>query len=397
MESRKRRVAVFTGSRSEYGLQMPILRALAAHPTLEYCLLAGGAHLDPHFGKTLAEIEADGFRIHSEIHICQAAEASNHTARSIADCITSVSAALAELKPDLFVAYGDRFESFAAVIAATQSNVPTAHIEGGDYTEGGALDDSVRHAMTKLAHLHFTTNRQASERVLKLGEEPWRVHTVGLPALDLIVDGEIASTEQLADEFSLDLARPVLLFCQHSVTTELDRAAEQVRPSLAAIGRLAQEGCQTIITYPNDDAGGRAIIVELEKFMLDRPPGAHLVRSLGRKRFHGMLNLIGRVARGALLGNSSAGIKETPAFGCPAVNIGSRQRGRLRASNLIDAEYDVDDILAAARRCMNDELFRSQCRTCQSPYGAGNAGQTIAEVLATVPLDARLLQKRMTY
>jgi len=276
-------------------------------------------------------------------------------------------------------------------------NIPTAHIEGGDYTEGGALDDSVRHAMTKLAHLHFTTNAQATERVLKLGEEPWRVRTVGLPALDLIMTNEHASPEELIEEFALDLARPVLLFCQHSVTTEQERAAEQVRPSLDAIERLVREGHQVVMTFPNDDAGGRAIIAELERFRSRRLRDAHIVQSLGRRRFHGMLNLIGRVGRGAVVGNSSAGIKETPAFGCPTVNIGSRQHGRLRAKNVIDTEYDGAAIQAAVRKCVDDSEFRNQCRNCENPYGVGSAGKSIAEVLATVPINARLLQKRMTY
>jgi UDP-N-acetylglucosamine 2-epimerase (non-hydrolysing)/GDP/UDP-N,N'-diacetylbacillosamine 2-epimerase (hydrolysing) len=274
-------------------------------------------------------------------------------------------------------------------------NVPTAHIEGGDYTEGGALDDSVRHAMTKLAHLHFATNQQAVERILGLGEEPWRVFNVGQPALDLIAAGLFANPEQVCCELKLDRSRPIVLFCQHSVTTEFEQATQQVRPSLEALRRLAGEGWQVVATFPNNDAGGRHIIEEMKT--LDGIPGVVVRKSLGRHLFHGLLNVIGRVGRGAFAGNSSAGIKETPAFGCPAVNIGSRQQGRLRATNVLDVPYDARAIEAALRRSATDEAFRHQCATCDNPYGAGNAGPKITEVLATIPINADLLRKRMTY
>jgi UDP-N-acetylglucosamine 2-epimerase (non-hydrolysing)/GDP/UDP-N,N'-diacetylbacillosamine 2-epimerase (hydrolysing) len=393
----RRKIAVFTGSRSEYGLQYPVLTAIARDPRLEYYLLAGGAHLREDFGRTAAEIESDGFRIHREVQIQVDADCKGYTAQSIGAGITSISSILAELQPDFTVVYGDRFETFAAMIASTQMNIPTAHIEGGDYTEGGALDDSVRHAMTKLAHIHFTTNAAAADRVRALGEESWRIYLTGLPALDLIAAGQFAPSAALLEEFGFDLSQPIVLFCQHSVTTERDRAASQIQPSLEALRQLAREHYQMVLTYPNDDSGGKAMIRELKSFAAEKCPAVHLVPSLGRSRFHGILNLIGRVGKGALVGNSSAGIKESPAFGCPVVNIGSRQQGRLRSTNVLDVPYDADAILNAIRRCSNDEAFRETCRTCENPYGSGGAGAKIAEVLATIPIDARLLQKKMTF
>jgi UDP-hydrolysing UDP-N-acetyl-D-glucosamine 2-epimerase len=251
--------------------------------------------------------------------------------------------------------------------------------------------------MTKLAHLHFTTNEQASERIRRMGEEPWRVHNVGFPAIDLIAAGKFASPEEVVQRFKLDAARPVVLFCQHSVTTEFDEAGEQVTPSLDAMIALADEGYQIILTYPNNDAGGRVIIDHLKEVAARKHPNIQLHSNLGRNYFHGVLNLIGRVGRGALAGNSSAGIKETPAFGCAAINIGSRQQGRLRALNAVDVGYDAKEIKAAIVRAVNDEAFRRICQTCENPYGVGDAGRKIAEVIATVPLDAKLVQKRMTY
>lgn len=356
-------------------------------------MFVSGAHLKEDFGRTLREIEADGFRIYAQVKIDMPEDSLFATAQAIGSGILSLSRSLAELKPDFLVVYADRFESFSAVITGTQMGIPTAHIEGGDYTEGGALDDSVRHAMTKLAHLHFTTNEQAAERVRKMGEEPWRVFNVGFPALDLVAAGYYARPEEIYHRFNLDLARPILIFTQHSVATEFDQAAEQVQPSLAALEEAGEEwGCQVIVTYPNDDAGGRRIMREIEKLADKRLPFIQVHRSLGRYYYHGVLSVAA-----ACIGNSSSGIKETPAFHCPCVNIGSRQRGRLRANNVIDVGYDKQEIKQAIWRCLNDETFREQVRTCVNPYGAGNAGPRIADVLATIEINQALLQKRMTY
>jgi UDP-N-acetylglucosamine 2-epimerase (non-hydrolysing)/GDP/UDP-N,N'-diacetylbacillosamine 2-epimerase (hydrolysing) len=393
----KRIVAVFTGNRAEYGLQFPILKAIAAHPDLEYRLIASGAHLDADFGRTLKEIAHDGFSIHAEVEINLESDTLYATAQAIGSGVVSMSRALADIKPDLLVVYADRFEGFAAVIAGTQMNVPTAHVEGGDVTEGGALDDSVRHAMTKLAHLHFTTNQQASNRVLAMGEESWRVHTVGFPAIDLIKDDNFAAPADIAARLSIDPTQPTVLFTQHSVTTEFDQAAEQVAPSLAALERLARDGVQVIATYPNNDAGGRSIIKALDAWAVRGTPNVQVHRSLGRWLYHGVLAL-SRTTGGRVVcvGNSSSGIKETPAFGCPTVNIGSRQQGRLRAGNVIDAGYDVGEIEAAARRCLFDDSFRAKCGGVDNPYGTGDAGKKIADVLAKVDLGPGILRKAMT-
>jgi UDP-hydrolysing UDP-N-acetyl-D-glucosamine 2-epimerase len=393
----KRTIAIFTGNRAEYGLQYPILRAVDKHPDLDYRLLVSGAHLDTFFGRTLDEISNDGFRVDAEVKIEMDADSLFATAQAIGSGVIEISKALAELKPDMMVVYADRFEGFAAVIAASQMNIPTAHIEGGDLTEGGALDDSVRHAMTKLAHLHFTTNQQASNRILAMGEEAWRVHTVGFPAIDLISEGRYAKPAEVREQLGLDLERPAVLFTQHSVTTEFDHAVEQLLPSLAAIEKLAAEGVQCILTYPNNDAGGRQIIEQLEAFRARAIPNTQVHRSLGRHLYHGVLALAQNPAtRVACVGNSSSGLKETPAFHCPTVNIGSRQEGRLRGENVLDAAYSKEAIATAVQRCLFDENFRALCRQAENPYWLGDAGPKIANVLATVELGQSLIRKRMT-
>ena len=393
----KRVIAIFTGNRAEYGLQFPILKAIDAHPDLDYRLIVSGAHLDNNFGRTLKEIKADGFHVDAEVKIEMDAGSLDGNVQAIGSGILAISQALREIKPDIMVVYADRFEGLAAMIASTQMNVPTAHIEGGDLTEGGALDDSVRHAMTKLAHLHFSTNQQATNRILAMGEEKWRVHTVGFPAIDMISEGNYATEDEVVDRLGLDLEKPVVLFTQHSVTTEFDQAANQVEPSLQGLQQLASGGVQVIATYPNNDAGGKAIIEKLTSLDKKQIPGIQVHRSLGRYLYHGVLALAKDPAhRVACVGNSSSGIKETAVFGCPTINIGSRQAGRLRGQNVLDVGYDADELVAAVHRCFDDDEFRTMCRETDNPYYLGDAGKKVADVLAEVPIGQKLIRKQMT-
>jgi UDP-hydrolysing UDP-N-acetyl-D-glucosamine 2-epimerase len=394
---KKRIIAVFTGNRAEYGLQFPILRAINKHPDLEYRLLVSGAHLDSNFGNTLEEIKNDGFQIDAEIDIEMSNKSPNATSQAIGSGILSISQALLKIKPDIMLVYADRFEGFAAVIAATQMNIPTAHVEGGDLTEGGALDDSVRHAMTKLSHMHFTTNQQATNRILGMGEEHWRVSTVGFPAIDLISEGQFAQAQEVLSKFNLDSSHPVVLFTQHSVTTEYHQAREQIKLSLAALERIALKGAQVIITYPNNDVGGQEIIEELQKLSLKNIENIKIYKSLGRFFYHGVLALsLNPLMKVVCVGNSSSGLKETPAFKCPAVNIGSRQDGRLRGNNVIDSNYNTDEIFKKIEICLYDKEFRDLCIKSTNPYWMGDAGLKIAKILAETPLNQKLIRKRMT-
>lgn len=415
MTALKRKIAIFTGNRAEYGLQFPVIQAVARHPDLEYFLLVSGAHLERDFGRTIREINDDGFQIHREVRLEFERDSLYGfpiyrelnlefdydslygTVRAIASGILSLSVILDELRPDIVLVYADRFEGFSAVITATQMGIPTGHLEGGDITQGGALDDSVRHAMSKLAHIHFTTNEEAAQRLRNMGEESWRVHNVGFPAIDLIAEGNLAAPDALVKKYGIDLAKPLVVFTQHSVTTQFADAVNQVGPSLAALETLAREGgVQVVLTYPNNDAGGKRVIAELEALAAKKIPGMILHRSLGRYDYHGMLAVCGRSGRGACVGNSSSGIKETPALGCPTVNIGTRQDGRLRSTNVIDAGYDRDAILSAIRKCLFDDAFRRECATCENPYGKGNAGKRTAEILATIELGPKILMKKVT-
>lgn len=394
----KRTVAIFTGNRAEYGLQKPIIAAFKNDPRFDYKLIVSGAHLDKNFGKTVKEIENDGFEIFAEARIEDIDDNANFTSLSIGHAIIEISKILSELRPDLFIVYADRFEGLAAMIASTQMNIPTAHIEGGDLTEGGALDDSVRHAMTKLAHFHFTTNQDSTNRILKMGEEEWRVHTVGFPAIDLIKAGDFDSEGQILEKFDLDLTKPIVLFTQHPVTTEPEAARYQIKETLEALKELWNLGAQLILTYPNNDMGSSEIIQELVDFKGRYEDRIWLSPSLGRRTYHGILALATNPdTQVVCAGNSSSGIKETPAFGCPTVNIGSRQESRLRASNVIDANYDSQEILNALNKALFDETFRAQAHTCDNPYFLGGASQKITEILANQELGATALRKKMSY
>lgn len=395
MESRKK-IAVFTGNRSEYGLQYPILKAICLHPKLEYELIVSGAHLDSNFGGTLKEIKDDGFDISAEIDIKEHVSESIATSCAIGSGIIEISKVLERLNPDFLLVYGDRFESFAAVVAATQMSIPTAHIEGGDLTEGGALDDSVRHAITKLSHLHFTTNEQATNRVLGMGEESWRVKTVGLPAIDMIMSREYATSEEVVSKLNLDLSTPIILFTFHSVVAEIDSVRLQIKKAIDALLEGAKLGYQVILTYPNNDLGGEAIIEEYKNLSKMDINGIQIHRSLGRYLYQGVLALATQDdIRIVCVGNSSSGIKESPAFNCPTVNIGSRQSGRLRSSNVLDVGCDKNQILDAINHCFTDSEFRSHCRTLKNPYFFGGAAEKIAQILADSPSRQVLLRKSM--
>lgn len=389
-----RKVLVFTGNRAEYSILYSVIESLSKSKQLQCSLMVAAGHLDPHACYSMEEIQKDGFCVSSRVPIdnpCQ----SGGTSFSIGQAILAISKELQRVKPDLFLICADRFESFAAMLASTQMNIPTAHIEGGDLTEGGALDDTVRHAMSKLAHLHFTTNEDAYKRVLSLGEENWRVYNTGYPIIDLIKKKCFAHPEEIKKRFALSEEKKLVIFTQHPITTEYQNAYGQIQVSLKALEQLIQENVQILMTYPNNDMGAEKIIKALHAFSEKHPQSIQLHKNLGRYSYHGILNFIAQKSGGACIGNSSSGIKETPAFGCPTINIGSRQEGRMRACNVLDVPYDEKEILKAFKTCTSDAQFLKQCQNCSNPYGKGHSGKKIAEILSQIPLNQKLLNKKM--
>lgn len=383
----KRKISVFTGNRSEYGLLNPVIRALAEEPTLETSLVISGTHLDGNFGKTIGEIDTSQLAAVRELML-NIPDTDTQTAMllSIANIVSSGVTLLRELAPDFMVLAGDRYETFAMAVTAFYMNIPVAHIFGGDISEGGHLDDSVRHCITKLSHLHFTTNDDSFQRILKLGEEEWRVFNVGSPVIDNVLSGNFAGQDEVSRELNLDLERPIVVFTQHPVTTEVDEAYGQVKESLEALKAL---GYQTVITYPCNDAGSEHIIKAIHEY--DNVPHFRIKKSLGWRLYLGCLRIASCVA-----GNSSSGLMETPIFKVPCVNIGTRQYGRLRAENVIDVTYSKHEIMAAVRLAITDTEFIKKVKNCFNPYGQGGASERIAKVLCSVSLNKNLLQKKMT-
>jgi len=395
MVNKRIKVAIFTGNRAEYGLLIPIIEAINNNRSIKCFLIVSGSHLEKDFGKTIKEIKKDGFDISEQIRIIYTKNQPNSTSLAISNGIKSISNALLKINPDYFLVYADRFEGFAAVIASTQMNIITCHIEGGDITQGGALDDSVRHAMTKLCHLHFTSNKEAKERIIRMGEEPWRVFNVGYAALDLIKKKKFASKQQIEKKFDLNLNKPIVLFTQHSVTTEYYLANKQLSPSIRALQKLANEDIQVIVTYPNNDIGGEIIAKKLIKFKNSK--NIKLYHSIGRYYYHGLFSLIKKHnCKVVCVGNSSSGIKETPYFFCPAVNIGSRQEGRLRANNIIDVGYNAEDIYLATIKCLYDNKFIKSLNKIINPYDGGMTGIKISKIINKIGFNKKkLIRKKM--
>lgn len=394
----KRKIGVFTGNRAEYGLLYPIIKKLNVRPDVDLQLFVSGAHLDPSFGKTVDSIKGAGFDITDEIKIDLDHDDLFSTSMAIGTGVQEIAKALRKHKPDILIVYADRFEGFSAVIAASQMRIPVAHVEGGDITEGGALDDSVRHAMTKLSHLHFTTNEDAKLNVLQMGEESWRVFNVGLPSLDGIYKGEYAKPADLVEKWGLNLEKPIIVFTQHSVTTQFDQAGPQIKASLDALKVFLEKGVQVFVTYPNNDAGGKVIIEKINEFNDGKFKNLTVVTSLGGFNYHGLLALAkDPKVRVACVGNSSSGIKETPVFGCPAVNIGSRQEGRLRAKNVIDVGYSVSEIVGGIDKCLFDDSFRTLCSQVKNPYGDGKASDVVVDVLTSLSIDEKLITKKTIF
>lgn len=396
---KKRKIAVFTGNRAEFSMLSPIIQGLKNDDRLDYILIVSGAHLYENYGNSLKEIESEGFEIHFTLPLENKGGTNElSTTKTIGEVVLKLSELLSNLEIDLMLVASDRYESFAACIAATQLNIPTAHFEGGDITQGGALDDSLRHAMTKLSHFHLTTNQEAADRVIKMGEEEYRVKNVGFPGIDSVASGNFMNENQVVEDLKLDLSKPVILFTQHSITLYPERAQQQIAPALAALKDIQKElNAQIIITYPNNDAGGQLIINEIEKIKAEKLDGFQFHQHLGRSRYYGLLNVLGNKCRGVCVGNSSSGIKETPIFNCPSIIIGTRQDGRLRGENVITVDYQQNSIKNAIIKCLTDDSFRLKCKNVINPYGSGNSGKIIADFLSEVNLGDKTLNKQMTY
>ncbi|HMD77310.1 MAG TPA: UDP-N-acetylglucosamine 2-epimerase [Terracidiphilus sp.] len=377
----KRRIGVITTSRADYSHLYWPLRELSAHPHVDLGIFALGAHLSPEFGSTLQEIERDGFPIKARIECLLSSDSDTGMAKTIGVAILGLADALTAWRPDLLLLIADRYEMLAPASVALALRIPIAHIEGGEISQG-AIDDQVRNALTKLAHIHFTSTPTARLRVIAMGEEAGRVHHAGAPSLDHLRRSTLLDRPALEARLGLTLAPPTLLVAYHPVTILKDTTAE----ADALFSALAQTPGQLLFVYPNADAGSYALIERTRALAATRPQTRIFV-SLDAVTYW---SLIANVD--AMAGNSSSGIMETASFALPTVNVGIRQQGRERARNVIDAPAETTAILAAIQRALSPE-FQTSLRGMVNPYGDGTAAQTIARVLTTVPLDGLLIKQ----
>ena len=381
----KRKIAVITGTRADYGIFYHVLKEIEKHETLDLKLIACGMHLCPEFGMTINEIEKDGFEISDKFETILASDTGAAMAKSIGLSIISMAQSFERIKADVVLILGDRGEMLAAATAAIHMNIPVAHIHGGEVT--GTVDESVRHAITKLSHIHFPANEDSRARILKLGEREENVFVVGAPGLDYIKKTQFLSRSEMLERFKLEDDK-IFLLTQHPVTTERDMVEWQMRETLDAIVEL---GYQTIISYPNSDNGGREIIKVIEEYRA-KYPFLKVFRNLSQVEYLSFLDIAS-----VMIGNSSSGIIEAPSFKLPVVNIGSRQGGRLQATNIIDAAYGKESVKEGINKALNSESFKIQLEGCTNPYGDGNASGKIAQILSEIVLDRKLIQKRITY
>jgi UDP-hydrolysing UDP-N-acetyl-D-glucosamine 2-epimerase len=372
-----------TVARSDYGIMRPVLKAIADAPDLNLRVLVSGAHLSPEFGMTVRGIESDGFPVAERVEMLLSSESPAGISTSMGVGVMGFAQAYARHRPDILLVLGDRFEMFAAVAAALPFTLPVAHIHGGELTEG-AFDDALRHAMTKLSHLHFVATHEYGRRVAQLGEEEWRIVVAGAPSLDNLADVPLLSTETLEQRFGLSLPAPPLLVTQHPVTLASDDGEVELRALLTALDRVA---LPVIFTQPNADPGGRRLGRIVDEFVATHG-SAQRVDNLGTQGYFSLMQV-----SAAMVGNSSSGLIEAPSFGLPVVNIGARQSGRVRGANVIDVAPDAAAIEAGIRVAVAPE-FRARLAGCENPYGGGRASSTIVATLRSVALDSTLTTKR---
>lgn len=383
MSSQPRTIAVVSAGRADYAICLPVLRRIQADPALRLHLIVSGMHLSPEFGMTVDSVVADGFEIGDRVEMLLSSDTPEGIAKSMGLGTIGFAQSFARFRPDILVVLADRFEMHAAAVAALPFRIPVAHIEGGDLTEG-AIDDALRHSITKLSHLHFVSTEDYGRRVVQLGEDPWRVTISGAPSLDNLKTLKLPSAVELERNYKISLQQPPLLVTFHPVTLEYEHTHQQIGELIEALKTVDMP---VVFTMPNADTSGRIIAQAIKEFVSAHPT-VHLVENLGTRDYLGMM-----AQAAAVVGNSSSGIIEAPSFGLPVVNIGTRQRGRSRAANVIDVGYSRSDIIGGIKAALQP-AFRRTLRNLVNPYGSGNAAATIVERLKAVSLTEDIISKK---
>ena len=378
----KRRVLGITALRSEYFLQRSILRAIVDHPDLELQLVVTGAHLSPLHGYTIKQIEADGFPIVARIENLIYSDRDAARLTGAASQLQVLTHVVDELRPDWLLVPADREESMTLALCGTYMNLATAHYGAGDRVVGNA-DDMIRHAVSRLSHLLLTTHEQARERLIRAGEEEWRVHNVGHAGIDRLRSTEDLTSAELAAALGVKhIDDHFAVIIQHPLTSEIDNAGPHIRETIAAVLDL---GLQTFISYPNSDPGSNQIIDVIEQYRQN--PRVSVFKNIPDREF---VNLLRRAT--VLIGNSSLGLLEAPYLKLPVVNVGRRQSERHHSSNVFFVPADRAAIVQQVRAIIDNQIS-----ACENPFGDGHTGERVAELLATTKIDEKLLNKDLSY
>ncbi len=376
--STRRKICVVTGTRAEYGLMYWLLKAINNDPDLELQIVVTGMHLSPEFGLTYKKILEDGFIINKKIEILLSSDTTVGISKSMGLMQISAAEVLQDLDPDLLVVLGDRFEIFSIVSSAMISRIPIAHLHGGEATEG-LIDEPIRHSITKMSHLHFTATKEYKKRVIQLGEEPHRVFNVGSPGIDNIVNLKLLSKGDFEKAVNFQLGKKNILVTFHPVTLENSTAKEQFGELLEVINSLSDT--KVIFTKPNADTDGRIIIRMIDEFVEKNKERSCAFISLGQLRYLSALQYVDVV-----VGNSSSGITEVPSFKKATVNIGDRQKGRVRCKSIIDCTPTKASITKAISTAYSDD-FQGELKDVKNPYGKGGASKKIKDIIKEIELE----------
>ena len=378
-----RKICIVTGSRAEWGLLSGLARKITDDPELELQIIATNMHLSPEFGLTYREIERQGFRINRKVEMLLSSDSANATGKSVGLATIGFADAYEELAPDMLLVLGDRYEILAAVTAALFYKIPVAHLHGGEVTEG-AYDDAIRHAITKMSHLHFTSTEEYRRRVIQLGEQPERVFHVGAIGIDNIRHIALLDKKVLEEQLDFPFDRKTVLVTYHPETLDAIPVEEQFRNLLEALD--GRQDIRILFTLPNSDTGGRIIVRMIEEFVARNKQRARAYTSLGQLRYLSALRFVA-----AVVGNSSSGILEVPSFGKPTLDIGNRQKGRLAANSVVHCGVSGAEISEGLNRVLSD-AFAKQTACVQNPYEKEDSALEILKILKNYPLDG-IVQK----
>jgi len=382
-----RKILVVTGTRSEYGLLYYTMKEIQNSKELELQLIVTGNHLVSGFGNTIEEIRKDGFKIDDEIDMIINSDKKSALIKSMGVEMIQMAQSFDRLNPDVLLILGDRYETFIAATCAMMMNVPIAHMNGGESTEG-AIDEQIRHAITKMAHIHFPGAEYYSGRIIKMGEEVWRVFNVGQAGVENIKRLELYSKVAIEKELNIEFNKRIFLITYHPVTLESQDLEIQIDNLLNA---LKDFDAKFIFTYPNADYGSKTVIDKINAFV-EKNEDAYVFSSLGQRRYLSLLNYADM-----MIGNSSSGIIESPIFTLPVVNIGNRQKGRLRNKNIINTGYAKKEIVAGINKALFDEKFKRELNEIESIYGDGTTSIKVVKVLETIDIGKKLLEKKLAY